>query len=230
MKVSIIIPVFNEVETFEELIKKVKNNTIEGIEKEIIIVDDFSTDGTKELIRKAKGVKKIYNGKNRGKGFCLKKGFNIAKGDIFIIQDADLEYCPKEYINLIKPIIEKKTKVVYGSRLLDKKNKRGGLFFYIGGRTVTFFTNLLYGSSLTDEPTCYKIFYKSLKSLLISAKGNRFEWEPEITAKILRKGYRIQEVPIKYAPRRKNKGKKIKFKDGFIAIWTLFKWRVKRIS
>ena len=227
MKVSIVIPVYNEKGTVEELISRVKKVNLGGVKKEIIVVDDFSTDGSKEILRGIRGIKLFFNEKNKGKGASLKTGIGRSDGDIILVQDADLEYSPEEYGSLIKPIVEGKTKVVYGSRILKKENKQGRWWFYLGGRTVTFFTNLLYHSHLTDEPTCYKVFHKDLKEILLNAIGRRFEWEPEITAKLLKKGYKIQEVPISYNPRGKDKGKKLGFKDGIQTIWVLFKWKFK---
>jgi len=230
MKLSVIIPVYNERPTVEKLISRVKAADIGDVEKEIVVVDDFSTDGTREILKKVKGIELIFREKNGGKGSALKTGIAKSTGDIIIVQDADLEYSPDEYASLIKPIVEKKTKVVYGSRLLKKENHQGKFLFYLGGRGVTFFTNLLFGSHLTDEPTCYKVFHKDLKPVLLGAEGKHFEWEPEVTAKLIRKGHKIQEVPISYEPRTEAEGKKIGFKDGFQALWVLLKWRFKKID
>jgi len=229
MKLSIIIPVYNERETIKELINKVEGVNIGKIEKEIIIVDDFSKDGTREILQelvKNKKIKLLFHDKNYGKGHAIKSGLKVAKGDIILVQDADLEYNPNEYNKLIKPIIENKAKVVYGSRILNKGNGYSSLLFYIGGRAVTAITNILYNSRLSDEPTCYKVFRKDVIDG-IKIEGERFEWEPEVTAKILKKGIRIAEVPISYNPRGKEKGKKINWKDGIIAIWTLIKYRFR---
>jgi len=227
MRVSIIIPVFNERVNIANLISKVKLVKIPA-EKEIIVVDDCSNDGTIEILNGIQGIKLFFHKKNVGKGGALKTGIRNSAGDIIIIQDADLEYSPDDYNDLIQPIIREKTKVVYGSRIL-KKNKQGNFYYFFGGKMVTFFTNLLYNSKLTDEPTCYKIFHKDIRNILINAEANGFEWEPEVTAKILRKGYKILEIPISYFPRSKKEGKKIKLRDGFIAIKTLFKWKFKKI-
>ena len=231
MKLSVIIPVFNEEKTILELLKKVKKADIQKIEKEIIIIDDGSTDKTRDILRKIKSnktkdknIKIIFQDKNYGKGFAIRTGIKHSTGEIIIIQDADLEYNPDEYYKLIKPILEKKAEVVYGSRILNKNNKISSLGFYLGGKFLTFLTNLLYNTKITDEPTCYKIFKKNiLKS--IDLKCKRFEFCPEITAKIAKNKIKILEVPISYNPRHKNQGKKIKVRDGIIEIWTLFKYR-----
>ena len=223
MKVSVVIPVYNERETVEHLVERVKKVNISGVDKEIIVVDDGSTDGTGEVLKGIKGIWIKFHEKNRGKGSALKTGIGVSTGDIILVQDADLEYSPEDYPRLIKPIVDGKAKVVYGSRLLGN-NQRGRLWFYFGGITVTKFTNLLYRSKLTDEPTCYKVFHKDLRPVLLGAKGQRFEWEPEVTAKILKAGHDICEVPISYAPRKK--GKKIGVRDGIYALWTLLKYRI----
>jgi len=230
MKLSIIIPVYNERKTVEKLVSLVKKVDIGDVGKEIILVDDFSTDGTREILKKIKGVKFLFHEVNKGKGAALKTGIAESTGDIIIVQDADLEYSPKDYGELIKPIVENKFKVVYGSRLIRKENHQGKFLFYLGGRTVTWFTNLLYGSKLTDEPTCYKVFHKGLKPILLEAEGKHFEWEPEVTAKIIRKGHKIFEVSISYDARSVGEGKKIGFKDGMQALWTLLKWRFKKLD
>jgi len=226
MKLSIIMPIFNEKKTIKDILKKIESVKIKNIKKEIIIVNDCSTDGTGKILKDLKKYKILSNSKNEGKGYSIKKGIKNATGDIFLIQDGDLEYNPEEYPELIKPILEKKTKVVYGSRL-KKKNKKGKFLFYLGGIVVTKITNILYNSKLTDEPTCYKVFHKELKDILVHAEANNFDWEPEVTAKILMKKYKIYEVPISYNPRQKDEGKKINFKDGLSAILTLIKWKFK---
>ncbi len=221
MTLSIIIPVYNEQKTIKLLLDKVKSVEF-GIKREIIVVDDCSTDQTFE-ISKNEGVKVFHHEKNLGKGAAFKTGLNNCSGDVIIIQDADLEYDPEDIKLCLEPILKKQAQVVYGSRELNKKNKiHSNWLFFLGGKTVTWLTNLLYNSHLTDEPTCYKCFdAKLIKS--INIKGNGFEWEPEITAKILKRGTKIKEVPINYFPRKK--GKKMKYRDGIKALWTLLKYR-----
>jgi dolichol-phosphate mannosyltransferase len=230
MKLSIVIPAYNEEKTILQIISKIKEVDLKEIKKEIIVVDDASTDTTWEKLREAKDneVKIVLHQKNRGKGAAIRTGLEQTTGDITIIQDADLEYDPQDYPMLIKPIINKITQVVYGSRRLKKTNEQyAGLKYYIGGIGLTKITNLLYNANLTDEATCYKVFdTKLLKELNLECE--RFEFCPEVTAKVLRKGIKILEVPINYYPRSIDEGKKIRMKDGFEAVWTLLKWRFKR--
>jgi dolichol-phosphate mannosyltransferase len=227
MKLSIIMPVYNEKNTIEEIIRRVC--AVAGIEKELIVVDDFSTDGTREFLKEYMddcNIKVLFHDKNFGKGMAIRTGIKNVTGDMVIIQDADLEYDPNDYLKLIKPIVEDGADVVYGSRLLSHKNKMSYLRYFIGGQIVTWFTNLLYKSSLTDEPTCYKLFRADLlKSLRLNCK--RFEFCPEVTAKVRKRRVKITEVPISYEPRKIKEGKKITWKDGLQAIWTLLKYRFK---
>ena len=227
MRLSIIMPVYNEKETIAEIIRKVKEVDLNDIKKEIIIVDDFSTDGTRKILEKVKDneIKIIYHDKNMGKGYAIRTALKYVTGDIVIIQDADLEYNPEDYIKLILPIIKGENKVVYGSRMLGK-NKYSSLSFFLGGQLVTFVANLLYGTKITDEPTCYKVFNSDvIKNLNLECKG--FEFCPEVTAKVAKKGFKIKEIPISYYPRDKKHGKKINWKDGLEAIWILIKYRFK---
>ncbi|MCF7900677.1 glycosyltransferase family 2 protein [Candidatus Woesearchaeota archaeon] len=226
MKLSIIIPVFNEVKTIAEVLKVIEKANIGKNKKEIILVDDYSTDGTREYLSKLKKHKVFFHKKNRGKGFAVRTGIKEATGDIIIIQDADLEYNPNEYFSLIKPIIDEKAKVVYGSRRMNKKNKQySGLSFFIGGVGLTIIANLLYPKlNITDEPTCYKVF-KTDVIKKIPLKCERFEFCPEVTAKVAKKKIKIYEVPISYYPRDAKEGKKIKWQDGLEAVWTLLKYR-----
>lgn len=226
-------PVYNEEKTILTVLDVVSKVKL-SISKEILIINDGSTDDTPTLIKKfikkfkSKDTQiKLIEKANGGKGSAVKRGIKEATGEIIVIQDADMEYNPNEYQRIINPILNKKARVVYGSRRLKKSNKQySGIAFYMGGILVTFFTNFLFNSRLTDEPTCYKTFdSKIIKNLEI--KGNKFEWEPEVTAKILKKGIKIHEVPISYFPRHKSEGKKINWKDGIHAIFTLFYWRFK---
>lgn len=227
MKLSVVIPVYNERGTVREIIEKV---IAVNLDKEIIVVDDGSTDGTKDvlanLLEEHLPVKIFYHDNNLGKGAAVRTAVKFITGDVVIIQDADLEYNPQEYPQLIRPILDKKTKVVYGSRILNKNNTQGRWDYFLGGRLVTLATNVIYGSNLTDEPTCYKVFDAALiKGINIESDG--FSWEPEITAKILKAGYKIIEIPVSYKHRAKSEGKKIKYSDGIKAIFTIFKYRFK---
>jgi len=225
MRLSVIIPVYNEVKTIEEIIKQIKNVRLKNIKKEIILVDDFSTDMTREKLKKVKGknIKLFFHKMNFGKGMAVRTGIKHSRGDIIIIQDADLEYDPNDYPKLIEPIIEKKTNVVYGSRFLKKPTPRYKLY-YIGNILLSILTNILYDTKITDMETCYKVFTKDvIKNIKLKAK--RFDFEPEITAKIAKKGYEIYEVPIKYQSRSFKQGKKITWRDGIKAIYYLLKYR-----
>jgi dolichol-phosphate mannosyltransferase len=231
MKLSIVIPVFNEKNTIIQLIEMVESVDFENVEKEIIIVDDFSNDGTREALKNYENRHKVlYHEKNHGKGRALRTGFALATGDWIVVQDADLEYEPKDLKRLLEKIMEEGVSVVYGSRLLSRnvfKRKYSGYLFALGGILVTAVTNLLYGTRITDEPTCYKMFRRDLLPEL-DLQCERFEFCPELTAKLAKKGLKIHEVPINYYPRHKNEGKKIKLKDGIEAITTLLKWRFKK--
>ncbi|MDO8623506.1 MAG: glycosyltransferase family 2 protein [archaeon] len=231
MRLSVIIPVYNEKDTILEIIKQV--NAVK-LSKEIIIVDDFSTDGTREILSKIKdkNIHVLFHEKNYGKSHAIRTGIKEVKGDIIIIQDADLEYDPQDYIKLVKPIEEGITKVVYGTRFPKKEGHPSLIHpyydlinpYYAANKILTITANLLYNARITDEPTCYKVFDSEvLKS--IDLKSERFEFCPEVTAKVKKKGYNIYEIPISYHPRSVNEGKKIKFKDGIEAIWTLIKYR-----
>lgn len=224
MKLSVLVPIFNEEDTLEEMIKRVRDVPIE---KEIIMVDDGSTDASREILKKyenIKNIKIIYHEENRGKGACIRTAREHISGDIVIIQDADLETDPNDYLKLIKPIENKVTKVIYGSRFLNPENKRTYGAFYFGGLLVTFVANILFIQRLTDEPTCYKVFDADFfKSIPLNCQ--RFEFCPEITAKIAKKGIKIKEIPINYYPRSVKNGKKLRWTDGLEAIWTLIKYR-----
>jgi len=238
-KVSIVCPVFNEESTIDQIIVRIQKAKTKGLEKEIIIVDDGSTDNTSKKLKKykaKKGFKIIIKKKNAGKGNALRTGFKHVTGEIILLQDADLEYSPADYPNLITPILNNETKIVYGSRVLGfrhyrklepnfkGKNKISYFFFSLGGLILTVIANVLYNAKITDEATCYKVFHKDiLKDIKLKCK--HFEFCPEFTAKVRKKGYKIVEVPIRYNPRSVSQGKKIKFSDGIMAIWTLIKYR-----
>ncbi|HHL38953.1 MAG TPA: glycosyltransferase family 2 protein [Deltaproteobacteria bacterium] len=222
MKLSVVIPVFNERATIREIVDRVK---AVDIDKEIILVDDFSADGTREILREmAEGGEKVFfHDRNMGKGAALRTGFRHATGDYTIVQDADLEYDPEDYHRLLAPVLKGKAVVVYGSRFTGEHRN---MFYHhwIGNKFLTFVTNVLYNTTLSDMETCYKLFRTDIiKS--IDFKSNRFNFEPEITAKILKRGIRIYEVPISYAGREFEEGKKITWVDGFSALWTLIKYR-----
>lgn len=222
MKCSVIIPVYNEKNTFLEILKRI--NAI-NIDKEIIVVDDFSTDGTREILKNLKDIKVIYHSQNEGKGAAIRTALLYVTGDVTIIQDADLEYNPDDYPKLLKPIRDGKAQTVYGSRFKGKGEFKP--LSFIANKILTYFTNFLYRAKITDMETCYKCIKTDIiKNLNLTSK--RFEFEPEITAKILKKGYRIHEVPISYYGRRK--GKKIGFRDGLQAIWCLLKYRFTKIK
>lgn len=222
MKLSIIVPVFNEVNTLTEILNRIQ---AVKLDKEIILVDDFSTDGTRELLSKIKAnnIKIILQNKNQGKGAAVKAGIEEATGNYVIIQDADLEYDPQDYIRLLAPVLENKAKVVYGSRFLGQ-HYFSTLSHKLGNQFLTLISNILYQSSLTDMETCYKLIPADLAKQL-NIKAKRFDMEPEITAKIVKRGYKILEVPISYKGRAFSEGKKISWKDAFSAIWTLIKFR-----
>lgn len=223
MMVSIVIPAYNEEGTIKQVIEKV---TKIDIEKEIIVVDDGSTDKTYEKIKNIDGIKILRHEKNTGKGAAIKTALKNALGDIFLVQDADLELDPEQIPNLIGPIVEGKAEVVYGSRNLVKQKGNRSPLFYAGGIAVTFITNFLFNTKLTDEPCGYKIFKTNvLKSIKI--KSNRFEWEPEVTAKIAKKGIKICEVPVVASSRSLKEGKKLRRRDGLKALFVLLKYRFK---
>jgi len=224
MKLSVIIPVYNEAKTISEIIRRVEAT---GLADEIVAVDDGSTDGSRDFLAKVDGkgiVKVIYHERNQGKGKAVRTGIENAQGDLILIQDADLEYDPREYPSLLKPIEEGIADVVYGSRFLGA-GRRPVLFWnMVANKILTLVTNILYNNILTDMETCYKLFKRQVvQNMSLRARG--FDFEPEFTAKVLKSKVRIYEVPITFNPRDYAEGKKIKMKDAFIAMWTLIKYR-----
>ncbi|MDR2810235.1 MAG: glycosyltransferase family 2 protein [Tannerellaceae bacterium] len=229
---SIIIPVYNEEATLEQLLEKIiRLELINGMGKELIIVNDASTDRSEEIIRQTVArhpntiVKYARHDVNSGKGRAIRTGIEYVTGDYVVIQDADLEYDPQDFNLLLTYLTIREKKVVYGSRFLDRENKHSYRRFYLGGRLVSLFANLLYGQRLTDEPTCYKMFDTALlKSIPLQCSG--FEFCPEVTAKVAKRGYKIVELPIRYYPRSIREGKKIKWHDGVEALWVLIKYKL----
>ena len=224
MKLSIVIPVYNESETIYEIIKRVE--AVNG-DKEVIIVDDGSTDGTRTLLEKyeeKKDFKVIYQPKNKGKGAALRAGFKIAKGEVIIIQDADLEYNPKDYPVLLESILDKRADVVYGSRFLGGPHRVLFFWHYLGNMFLTTLSNMFTNVNLSDMETGYKVFRREVLES-ITLKSNRFGFEPEFTSKVAQKNFIIYEVPISYSGRDYSEGKKINWKDGVAALWFIFRFR-----
>ena len=224
MKLSIIIPIYNEVESIREIVKRVQDTKLAW---EIILVDDDSVDGTRDLLKEMDGknnIRVILKDKNEGKGSAVRTGLAAAKGDILLIQDADLEYDPRDYPTLLKPLEEGIADVVYGSRFLGGPRRVVMFWHMVANYMLTFMTNILYNTILSDMETGYKVFRREvIEGMPLHAK--RFDFEPEFTAKVLKRKYRIFEVPITFNPRDYSQGKKIKLKDAFEAVWTLLKYR-----
>ena len=248
MKLSVLIPCYNEIDTIRELVARVRavdirmrvrdgrfdlpvapDGTVElAIDKELVIVDDGSVDGTRDALAEFRGLPGmvvVFHDQNRGKGAAVRTAISEASGDIMIVQDADLEYDPREYPSLLAPIVEGRSKVVYGSRFLGGPRKAMFFSHMMGNKILTLFTNVLFDTILSDMETCYKVFTREVAEQL-QLKSPGWGFDPEITAKILKRGYRIYEVPISYTGREYTEGKKINWRDGVTVMWTLLKYRL----
>jgi glycosyltransferase involved in cell wall biosynthesis len=227
MKLSVVIPVFNEARTIDTLVSRVQ---AVPIDKEIVMVDDGSTDGTRELLARIaerhSNVRVILHERNRGKGAALRTGFAAVTGDVVIVQDADLEYDPGEYPKLLEPIVDGRADVVYGSRFLGGPHRVLLFWHYLGNRFLTFFSNLLANINLTDMETCFKVFRRDVLEGM-PLRSNRFGFEPEFTVKVAKRKFRIYEVPISYSGRSYVEGKKITWRDGFEAIYCIIRYRLR---
>lgn len=224
MKISVIIPAYNEIHTIQEILKRVQ---AVGVADEILVVDDGSTDGTRGVLKEydSQGpVRVIFHEKNQGKGAAVRTGIQHASGDLIIIQDADLEYDPRDYELLLQPVREGIADVVYGSRFLGAPRRPAMFWHMVANKMLTLMTNILYNNILTDMETGYKVFRREIvQDMKLRAK--KFDFEPEFTAKVLKRDVRIFEVPITFNPRDYDEGKKIGLKDAFQAVWTLIKYR-----
>ena len=224
MKLSVVIPVYNEIQNIEEILKRVRATSLVW---ELVVVDDGSQDGTRELLKNLDGkdgLRVILHEQNQGKGAAVRTGLQAARGDVLLIQDADLEYSPHDYPALLEPIEEGIADVVYGSRFLGGPRRVAMFWHMIANHLLTLTTNILYDTMLSDMETGYKVFRREVIEG-ITLRSNRFNFEPEITAKVLKQHYRIYEVAISFNPRDYSQGKKIKFHDAFEAVWALLKYR-----
>jgi len=226
-KLSVIVPVFNERNTVAEIVRRMRSVDL-PVEREIVVVDDGSDDGTRDVLTQLADstVRIVKHGVNRGKGAAIRTGLENSTGDVVLVQDADLEYDPEDWPKLLAPMLRGKARVVYGSRFTGER--RNMLFLHwVGNRLLSLVTNMLYNSTLSDMETCYKLFERDVLDG-VQLRANRFDFEPEFTAKVLRRGIRIYEVPISYAGRELHEGKKITWRDGISALWTLVKYRFVR--
>jgi glycosyltransferase involved in cell wall biosynthesis len=223
MKLSIVIPVFNEAHTIAEVLQRVAEADIEDMEKEIIVIDDGSTDGTREVLRALKGITLIFHDKNCGKGAAIRTGVDYTTGDFIIVQDADLEYNPRDYPVLLAPLLEGSADVVYGSRFLSGPHRVLFFWHYMANRFLTLVSNMLTDLNLTDMETGYKVFRTSVLHG-IHLQSDRFGFEPEVTAKVAHQRCRIYEVPISYQGRDYTEGKKITWRDGAAALYHILKY------
>jgi glycosyltransferase involved in cell wall biosynthesis len=226
-KLSVIVPVFNERNTVAEIVRRMRSVDL-PVEREIVVVDDGSDDGTRDVLTQLvdSTVRIVKHGVNRGKGAAIRTGLENSTGDVVLVQDADLEYDPEDWPKLLAPMLKGKARVVYGSRFTGER--RNMLFLHwVGNRVLSLVTNILYNSTLSDMETCYKLFERDVLDG-VQLRANRFDFEPEFTAKVLRRGIRIYEVPISYAGRELHEGKKITWRDGISALWTLVKYRFVR--
>ncbi len=224
MKLSVIIPVYNEVESIQVILKRVQE---QNLAHEIVVVDDGSKDGTRDVLKELdgkNGVRVVLHEHNKGKGAAVRTGMAAALGDTLLIQDADLEYDPRDYATLLTPINEGIADVVYGSRFLGGSHRVAMFWHMVANHLLTFMTNILYNTILTDMETGYKVFRREVLDGMV-LRANSFDFEPEFTAKILKRNFRIFEVPITFNPRDYTEGKKIKLYDAFAAVWTLIKYR-----
>lgn len=227
VKLSVVIPVYNEEKTVKIVLDKIKRLKLKNVRKELVIVDNASTDNTPNILRRYKGkdVKIIRHEKNLGKGTSVRTGIKHSTGDIILIQDADLEYNPEEYPKLLKPIFENNAKVVYGSRTIGRKRASyAKLVYYLGGLSLTMIPGILYGIKVSDACCGYKVF-RSEVIKPIKLKCKQFEFDCEVTAKILKRGIKIYEIPVSYSPRSRKEGKKIKFSDWLRSVYVLLKYR-----
>jgi glycosyltransferase involved in cell wall biosynthesis len=232
LKLSVVVPVFNERNSIREILRRIQ---AVRIPKEIILIDDFSTDGTRAILQEIEReqpasepseIRVLFHDRNRGKGAALRTGFAHVTGSIVIVQDADLEYDPAEYPQLIAPIIDGRADVVYGSRFIGEMHRVLNYHHYVGNKLLTTFSNLFTGLNLTDMETCYKVFRReAIVAIAPTLKSNRFGFEPEVTAKIAKRGLRVYELPISYSGRDYSEGKKITWKDGFQALWCIVRYR-----